>query len=236
MKYVLAGIAVVAAVAALFFRPPQAVVTPPPRSFALDSAGRGPAGAAADRAGGVDEPAETGRTGGPRSRRLGRPTPAELVVYVAGDVSRPGVYHFAAGMRAADALARAGGPKPDADLVAVNLAAPLEDGAEIAVPKIGESTVGSRRASGAHKRATHSVRGHRRGRPSEPTLEPRSVDLNSAGESELETLPGIGPALAERIVAYRESNGPFAAVDELADISGMTPRIQEEIADFVIVR
>lgn len=245
MKYVFVGLAVVAAVAALFFRPPQAVVTASPRSFALDSAGRDragaadTAGAAADPAGGVDGPAERGPTAGPHARRGQRPAaaPIEVVVYVAGDVVHPGIYRLGTGMRAADALARAGGPKPDADLVAVNLAAPLEDGTEIAVARIGESSVRSRRASGAPKRATHSVRGHRRGRrAAEPTTQAQSVDLNSADESELETLPGIGPALAERIVAYRASNGPFASVDELADISGITPRLQEEIADYVTVR
>ena len=145
-----------------------------------------------------------------------------------------------AGARAEDALARAGGPKSDADLVAVNLAAPVSDGAEIAFPKIGETTPHRRRGAGPRVRAAHAPRGHghRRSATPDPDTNPasQSIDLNSADASELETLPGIGAALAERIVSYREANGPFASVDELADVSGITPRLQDEIADFVVVR
>jgi competence protein ComEA len=159
-------------------------------------------------------------------------------VYVAGEVEQPGVYTFAPGTRAKEALERAGGPKSDADLVAVNLAAPLEDGTEIAFPKIGETLPRARRAQSASGRRAHAGRAHGRGHRQRRTDdEPsQSVDLNAADESELESIPGIGPALAARIIAYRQTNGPFASVDELADISGITPGLQAKMASFVVVR
>jgi competence protein ComEA len=218
MKYVVAGLAIVAAVAALFFRPPHGDSTIGAGPNASSSAPASPSPFA-------------------RAARVRPSIPRRLVVYVAGEVLKPGVYALAPGARAQDALARAGGPKSDADLVAVNLAAPLEDGTEIAVPKIGEAAPRARRSTVPRTRAAHAPRGHggrRRAAPQSPLAQ--SVDLNLADASELEALPGVGPALAARIVAYRETNGPFASVDELADISGITPRLQDELADFVVVR
>jgi competence protein ComEA len=167
------------------------------------------------------------------ARRAEQP---RVVVYVAGEVNKPGVYAFAPGARAQEALARAGGPKPDADLVAVNLAAALDDGAEIAVPKIGAEPSRGRRARGPRVRAAHAPRRHgRRGRSAPGDAPSGSVDLNAADAAQLETLPGIGPALAERIVEYREINGPFASADELADVSGITPRLQAALAERVVI-
>jgi competence protein ComEA len=180
----------------------------------------------------------SGAANEPRGRR-GRagPSGARIVVYVAGEVNQPGVYAFAPGARAQEALVRAGGPKADADLVAVNLAAPLDDGAEIAVPKIGAANAGGRRARVPRVRASHKPRGHgRRKRSVSANSTLGSVDLNAADAAELEGLPGIGPALAARIVEYREANGPFTSVDELADVSGVTPHLQDEISDYVVIR
>lgn len=221
MKYVLAAVAAVAAAAALFFRPPHS-----------DSAAGipwAPSTAAAEESQG-----HRGRTAQAHTA-----TSARILVYVAGEVNKPGVYALASGARALEALARAGGPKSDADLVAVNLAAHLADGAEIAVPKIGEPGRPSRRGAAVPRlRAAHPARGHggHRRREVPEAQPPQSVDLNSADENELETLPGVGPALAARIVAYRETNGPFASVDELADVAGITPRLQDELADLVVIR
>src|SRR5450631_166969 len=202
MKYVWAGLAIVAAVAALFFRPPNGDrgSAPSPIGGSLvetGSASIGRALAARDAARGVAPSGADSSTGAPARASGGfrGSRSARIVVYVAGEVNKPGVYAFAPGARAQEALTRAGGPKPDADLVAVNLAARLDDGAEVAVPKIGATVTRGRRASGPRVRASHQPRRHgrRRNGPADD-LPVRSVDLNAADVSQLEIVPGIGPA------------------------------------------
>lgn len=138
----------------------------------------------------------------------GAPTPADpsrgpVFVHVVGAVRRPGVYRLAAGSRARDAVRRAGGPVARADLGSVNLAALLADGEQVVVP--------------------------RRVQPGAPAAGPAAsapaaiVHLNGASAADLDSLEGIGPALAERIVAYRTAHGGFRSVDELDEVSGIGP-------------
>ena len=144
------------------------------------------------------------------------PSPAvTIIVDVAGEVEQPGVYEFAEGDRVIDAIERAGGQLPKADLSLLNLAAPLTDGTQILVPKAGPPGVvvpgvGTGSSSGL-------------------------ININSASATELETLSGIGEVLAATIVEYREQNGPFASVDDLVDVSGIGPATLEEIRDQVTV-
>jgi competence protein ComEA len=206
MKFIIAGVAILAAAAALVFRPPH------------------PADAVAAH---PQPPAH------PRHVVAAARPNAQIVVYVAGEVVHPGVYRFASDARTTDAIDRAGGMRPGADPVAVNLAAPLHDGDEIAVPKLGAGPA-PRRSREPRPRATHQTRSA--GRAPSVALAPQRVDLNAADERELQTLPGVGPALAARIIAYRETNGPFDSVDELADISGITPHIIDAIIPYATVR
>ena len=174
-------------------------------------------------------------------RARGAPPP-QAMVYVAGEVVRPGVYPVPPEARVKDALALAGGPKPGADLVAVNLAAHLRDGDEIVVPVRGAPLAAPARTSGAARHgAGRRPHGPRRGRPHRHARadEPppaAQVDINAADAGELATIPGIGPGLAERIVAFREANGPFAAVDELLDVSGITDRRLDALLPYVVAR
>lgn len=171
--------------------------------------------------------------------------PAGAVVYVAGAVAHPGVYAVRSGARAIDAVARAGGLTHDADTMAVNLAAHVADGDEIAVPHLGDpppaSAAGRRRASGAAGKRSRGGR-HRRSRRSADApasdpgdAPPGTIDLNTADESALATVPGIGETLASRIVTFRAINGPFASVDGLADVAGITPSRFDAIAPFLTV-
>jgi competence protein ComEA len=158
--------------------------------------------------------------------------PATLVVYVAGEVARPGVYALPPGSRTDAAVRAAGGVKTTADLVAINLAAPLADGEEVAVPGLavpGSASWPSLRANqaGGH----HHRKGRRRKHPPAAPL-----DLNAADAAALSTLPGIGPGLAERIVAYRGLNGRFASVDDLLDVAGMTDARLQKIAPYLAAR
>jgi competence protein ComEA len=157
----------------------------------------------------------------------------QMKVYVAGAVVHPGVYAVSADERAQDALTKAGGATRDADLVAVNLAAHVADGDEIAVPRQGE--VRAATSTRAAHTKTSSGAARRRQRPQRNGREPTStasgtVDLNSADERTLAGLPGIGPTLAQRIVDFRTLNGPFASVDGLADVAGITPQRLDTLA------
>ena len=136
--------------------------------------------------------------------RVARPVRAapRLVVDVAGAVRRPGLYRFSAGARVAAALAAAGGGTARADLAAVNLAAPLADGEQILVP-----------ARGAAGAATASS-----GAASSPAA---PLDLNSATAEQLDTLPGVGPATAAKIVAYRQEHGAFHSLAQLDAVPGI---------------
>lgn len=143
-------------------------------------------------------------------RRIARGAADEsVVVYVAGAVLKPGLYHLRPGDRYAQAVALAGGLSATADAGGVNLAARAADGDEIYVPVEGESSRG--RAS-AH---------HGRRRTATPPPE-SSVDLNAAGAGELAAVPSIGRAVAARIVEMRNREGNFTSIDELLDVAGMT--------------
>jgi competence protein ComEA len=144
------------------------------------------------------------------------PTAAPLIVDVAGEVRKPGVYEFAEGQRVVDAIERAGGPLPKADLSLLNLAAMLVDGTQILVPKVGP--------------AAPVVPGG-----AEPGSVGGLININTASAVELEALSGIGEVLAATIVEFRTQNGPFATVDDLLDVSGIGPATLEEIRDHVTV-
>jgi competence protein ComEA len=140
------------------------------------------------------------------------PTAAQLVVDVAGAVRRPGLYHLAAGTRIADALAAAGGATAHADVTLVNLAAPLADGEQVLVPVRGEAAA----AGGATPSST------------------APLDLNTASAEQLDTLPGVGPATAQKIIDYRQAHGPFRSVEELEAIPGIGPSKLAQLKGLVI--
>lgn len=132
-----------------------------------------------------------------------------MVVYVAGAVRRPGLYRLVAGARADDAVRRAGGFTRDADAAGVNLAQPVADGDEVEVPVVGAAPR-HRSRRGAHARS----RSRRR--------RVGIVELNAAGEQALAEIPGVGAAIAGRIVEVRDREGPFDSLDELLDVAGMS--------------
>lgn len=146
---------------------------------------------------------------------------AEPVVYVVGAVAHAGLYRVPAGARVDDAIRRAGGLRADADPAAVNLAQRVSDGEEIHVLRFGEA------ATPVHKTSRKTARS---ALPAAAAL-----DLNQADASALAAVPGIGPTLASRIVEYRRVNGPFASLDELADVAGMTQRRIDAISAYVTV-
>jgi competence protein ComEA len=160
------------------------------------------------------------RADSPVAAPVASPSPAQLVVHVAGWVRRPGVYELPDGDRVVDAIEAAGGPRKGADLGALNLAALLVDAQQVLVPRAAEGASAPVGASPGDA-GTGSV--------------PLLVNVNVAEAEELETLPGIGEVLAAAIIAYREEHGPFTSVDQLLDVSGIGEVTLEEIRDLVTV-
>lgn len=146
-------------------------------------------------------------------------TPGEIGVYVVGAVMDPGVYFLPQGSRVADALEVAGGPTDEADLVRVNLAKRLYDEEQVYVPQLGEE-------SPPLPLSTGPPSGQAGGK----------ININTATAAELETLPGIGPVLSQRIVDYRETNGPFAAIEDIKNVRGIGEVTFGDIENLITLR
>jgi len=139
------------------------------------------------------------------------------IVQVSGAVRAPGVYSLPAGARLLDAVAAAGGLADDADPAAVNLARVVGDGEQIVVPRVGEVPIQPVDPSGGAQGALSPL-----------------VDLNTATVEQLDTLPRIGPAIAQRIVDWRTENGRFTSVDDLSEISGIGDKTIESLRGLVL--
>ena len=141
----------------------------------------------------------------------------EVVVHVAGAVSSPGVYTLPADSRVDDAV-RAAGATADADLSQLNLAQKLADGQKITVPAAGETPAPADNAA-----------------PSDSSQSGALVNINTATQEELETLPSIGEVRAQAIIAYREEHGGFRTTDELMEVSGIGEKIFADISPHITV-
>jgi len=156
------------------------------------------------------------------------PTPIPIMVHITGAVIHPGVYSLPPGSRLQDVIQAAGGASQDADLEAVNLAGFLEDGNNLSIPTIQiiPPTVEA-------PATPESSRGG-----DETSLFPnpdRPININTANQAELESLPGIGPVLAQKIIAYRTANGPFTTIEDIIDVSGIGSSTFELIKDLITV-
>lgn len=158
------------------------------------------------------------------------PTKVPVAVHVIGAVPRPGLYEFAEGTRVQDAIDAAGGLLASANVDAVNLAALLTDGQQLNIPyKDGEvptEVPAVLELPGSSSSATES--------PSDPT-NTDLININTASLEELDTLPGIGPTTAQRIIDYRTTNGPFTTIDEIMDVSGIGPSTFDAMKDLITV-
>lgn len=150
----------------------------------------------------------------------------DLVVQAAGAVTSPGVYRLSAGARVDDLLRAAGGVADGADLDRVNLAAPVADGERVWVPKLGEEPPAV--VSGKGAAAPPATGGSAED-------EVAIVNINTASATELETLPGVGPATADAILTYRDAQGGFSSVDELLEVRGIGEAKLEAVRPLVVV-
>jgi competence protein ComEA len=137
------------------------------------------------------------------------PSDGVLKVYVTGAVAAPGVYELREGARVEEALAAAGGPTTEANLVALNLASRVRDEQHVHVPRIGESTEGSPTAG--------------------------RININTASAAALESLYGIGPVRAQQIIEHRTKNGPFRRTEELVELRLVPASVYERIKDQITV-
>jgi competence protein ComEA len=157
---------------------------------------------------------------GPEASAAGTPT-ARVVVDVVGAVRQPGLYRLSQGSRIADAIARAGGATSKALLAQVNLAAPLADGEQVVVPIRGRAGAVPSTGGGATTAGGAQT-------PSAP------VQLSTATLEQLDSLPGVGPATAQKILDYRTKHGAFSSVDELDAVPGIGPKRLEQLRDLVV--
>jgi competence protein ComEA len=146
--------------------------------------------------------------------RAGPSARPKVVVHVTGAVRRPGLYRLPDGARVADAIQKAGGPNRNALLESVNLAAPLADGQQVLVPR----------------KTPAAVRGG--AVTTEGAVGP--VSLSAATLEQLDTLPGVGPVTAQKILDYRTAHGAFRSVEELDAVPGIGPATIEELRDLVV--
>jgi competence protein ComEA len=153
-----------------------------------------------------------------------RPVPTEkpIIVHVTGAVPRPGVYALAQGSRVQDAISAAGGFLADAEKSGINLARALEDGEQLEIPY----------AEGASPVIGTEI-------PplvlTEPSTSSELININTASQAELETLPGIGAKTAEKIIEYREQNGPFVNTEDIINVAGIGSGTYERIKNLITV-
>lgn len=145
------------------------------------------------------------------------PTTPPILIHVTGAVLQPGVYALPAGSRVQDAVQAAGGFSPEADTQALNLAAFVQDGGRIFVPRLATPTLLLPPAAGN----TTPM----------PVVFP--ININTAELSELEALPGIGPEIAQAVITYRQEHGAFQTLQGIIDVPGIGPGIFKDIKDLI---
>lgn len=171
-------------------------------------------------------------------------TEETIVVHISGAVNIEGIVELEAGSRIANAIEKAGGVKENADMTDINLAYPLEDGMKIHIPTkeeteanknnenmIDESYIISSSGGVSSKEDTNSIQGS-----SKSTTSNAKVNINTATQEELDTLPGIGPSIASKIIDYREQNGKFNSIEEIKEVSGIGDAKYEKIKDSITIK
>ena len=153
---------------------------------------------------------------------------AKIAVHITGEVKRQGLIYLKEGSRVADAIEKAGGETKNADLSQINLAYALQDGQKIYVPNKNEKISQYITENSGNNDIEEN-------NTSNSSKEDNKVNINTAVQSELDSLPGIGPSIAQKIIDYREENGNFKNIEELQNVKGIGDAKYEEIKDRVTV-
>ncbi len=156
----------------------------------------------------------------------------KIAVHITGEVGKNGILVLPEGARIADAIEAAGGAKKEADLDEVNLAYELQDGQKIYIPNKKDKEKAEKKAyitSGSGNNVIVQDENSNKG-------ESKKVNVNTANQSELETLPGIGPSIASRIIEYREKNGKFQKIEDLQNVKGIGDAKFGNVKEYVVVQ
>ncbi len=155
------------------------------------------------------------------------PSDVDIVVWVGGAVATPGIYVLPSGSRVNDALIAAGGMTDQADASSINIAARISDEDRIEIPVVAAAQPNATSANapsfGIRSETPVAV----------DSNDDDKINVNTASAVELESLPGIGPALAEKIIEFRTVNGPFERIEELAQINGISAAMVEEMSGLI---
>ena len=160
----------------------------------------------------------------------------KIVVHITGAVNKEGIVELQEGARIADAIEKAGGTKENADIKNINLATILEDGMKVHIPTIEETRANNENIESSENFANSQVTTTTQiPTTSSNTKKQGKININTATEEELDTLPGIGPSTAAKIIDYRKENGKFKSIEEIKEVSGIGDAKFENIKELICI-
>ena len=155
-----------------------------------------------------------------------------VIIHITGSVKNPGIVKLKEGSRIEDAIEAAGGLTENADITKVNLAYVVEDGTKIKIPSASEEDIGDEDI--IDSKSGDNIIIEENAVPSNNS--PQTININKATEKEFETLPGIGPSLASKIIEYRNQNGKFGSIEDIKNVNGIGDNKYEKIKDLITVK
>ena len=155
-----------------------------------------------------------------------------VIIHITGSVKNPGIVKLKEGSRIEDAIEAAGGLTENADITKVNLAYVVEDGTKIKIPSASEEDIGDEDIIDS-KSGENIVIEENTVSSNNST---QNININKATEKEFETLPGIGPSLASKIIEYRNQNGKFGSIEDIKNVNGIGENKYEKIKDLITVK
>ena len=163
-------------------------------------------------------------------------TEEKIIIHITGAVKTPGIVKLDDGSRIEDAIEAAGGLTEDADISNVNLAYVLDDGTKIKIPSLSDGDIGNVEDVITDESGEGIIEEIDSTSSSNSQNSTSNININKATEAELDTLPGIGPSLASKIIEYREQNGKFSSIEDIKNVSGIGDSKFEEIKDLISVK
>ncbi len=163
-------------------------------------------------------------------------TEEKIIIHVTGAVKTPGIVKLDDGSRIEDAIEAAGGLTEDADISNVNLAYVLDDGTKIKIPSLSDEDINNEEDIITDESGEGIIEEIDSTSSSNSQNSTSNININKATEAELDTLPGIGPSLASKIIEYREQNGKFSSIEDIKNVSGIGDSKFEEIKDLISVK